>query len=106
MIVIDENIGATIVVKISPGCASRRERLLQAAGDSGLHERATARIAKEERTLAIGYIGRAFRDVFLNMAVGGEEIGKAIQIVIEKESAPGEKRYAGIAQAARKRHIL
>src|SRR5271166_6881956 len=54
-----------------------------------------SQITKKQRWFAIADLGLYASDLLFNMTVGGEDIRTAVQIVIEKEDAEGERQQAG-----------
>ena len=102
------DIEVTIAVQIGEGRAAADngfEKVPAAFFRGDRHEASlridSASVPEELGGLAILLAGLGFFDVLVEMAVGGQQIEPAVQIVVEKKDAKGERLTAGRADALR-----
>ena len=91
----NHQIQIAVVVEISVGRAAAHDRPLQRGTEFRGHffKLVLAQIAEKMRRLRILHVGLHHADVVGNVAVDGENIQQAIEIIVKEESAEGERAY-------------
>ena len=89
----DQQIKIAVVIKISVGCAAAYDCSLQRGPDFGGYflKLALAQISKKMRGLRVLDLRLHHADVVGDVAVYRENVGQAIEVVVEKESAEGQR---------------
>ena len=99
IVVRDQDIQVAIVIEIGIGRTARDHRAQEGRTHAGadVFELPAAEIVKQQWGFGIADLGLHAPDFVFDMAVSREDIGVAIQIVIEKESAESQREQAGAA---------
>src|SRR5579872_748784 len=93
----DEQIQIPVMVDIGVGGAASHDRPVEIGAHLRRHvlEFALTQIVKQQRRLLVLNLRLDAADLLLDVPVGGEDIGIAVQVVIEKEDAERECQQAG-----------
>src|ERR1017187_3228893 len=103
----DQNVQVAVLVEIRVGGAARDQRPDEIGAHLGAHvvELVIAQIAKQQRRLAVTYARLHAPDLVFDVAVGGEDIRMAVQVVIEEEDPETQGKQAGAADGGERRLI-
>src|ERR1019366_10459383 len=103
----NQDVEIAVAVEIRVGRAARHYGTVERGAHLRAHilELVVAQVAKQQRRFAVVHLGLHAPDLFLDVAVGGENIQRPIQIVVEEERAEGQRQQAGATHGGRWRLI-
>src|SRR5262249_18616803 len=94
IVIVDDDVDAAVVVKITEGCAAGRqhERETRACRSRHLLKSPALEIAKEQRTLRPRHSPVKAGNLWINMTHRNKEVKPAIVVEVEKTRTPSKKR--------------
>ena len=93
----EEEVEVAVAIEVEVGCAAADDGLAEGGAElvGDVFELATAAVTKQQRGLGVLDGRLDDRDVVGDVAVDGEDIGEAVEIVVEEEGAEGERGGGG-----------